>query len=174
MPLAQVRIERLWGYLNPRVMRPLKLVLFAMELRGELDCTRPYHLGACQAVVGVLLEFQCERLRVLWNQHAVLAKGGGRSLGTPEAMRATAVHPGGRQPWEPGAVAAFEAARGAVEREPEWAAARDPLYGRAQEQGWRADAVRAAMGPLDECFADVLHRGGTRLRNAIHMYLSYV
>ena len=53
------------AFLNPRVILPLKLVFQALEQRGVIDRDLLRHIGACQDVGLLLLQYACDRaLRV--------------------------------------------------------------------------------------------------------------
>lgn len=168
-------VERFWGYLNPRVILPLKLVFMAMERTGELDVGNPRHIGAIQQIGGRLLQYACNAARHVWNDHPVRARGGGRILGSPLELRASAPQLPSRLPLMPGVEKEYIAACGhRVDLEPPWASAVDALYDDPRRQELRRAAVGAILGPDAEAWSDVLHTGGGRFRRAFALWLKYV
>ena len=167
-----VRIERFWGYLNPRVMFPLKRVLVDMDSRGQIDTGIPTHLGAVQAVGSVLLQFGCDLALRRWHRHTVLSLGGKRQLGSPEEMSAAAPQLATKVPLIPAAEVEYATVRG-LHTVPVWLGDRDPLHGRPVDQAQRSAAVANALGPLKDAWKDVLWNGGARFRSAVQVFLSY-
>ena len=169
-----VRIERFWGFLNPRAMLPLKRVLLDMIRAQQLDMCDRYHLGAVQAVGAVLLQHGVDIALRIWNQHPVLSLGGKRSLGSPNSMRANAPQLAGKVPMLDGTAAEYDLARGRrLQRWAPWQAARDQLHGRPNDMARRDAAVERALGPLRDAWADVLHNGGVKFREAIAEFLRW-
>jgi hypothetical protein len=98
-----------------------------------------------------------------------------RNKGRPCDLRRTRAHPGPRVPLPVGIdfVAEYERAHNVVlPREPEWAAARDPLHAQPVRQAARASAIMALWGSVEECWTDIVHNTG-RAR-FIPSYLLYL
>ena len=156
-------------------MLPLKMVLIQMERDNVLDVDNRYHLGAVQAIGCVLLQHAVDQAVHLWNVHPLRARGGGRSLGSPTAMRANApplAIP--RLPCPANVPDMYEAGSGnRLDRAPPWLALRDPLHGDPGRQAVRATAVAHELGPIRDAWADVLHNDGHLFRRAFGVYLSY-
>ena len=169
------RIEGYWRYCNPRVLLPLKLVLVQMEVDGVFDREQPVHMGAVQAIGRVLLQHACDIALRRWNAHNVLSLGGRRSLGSPSAMRERAPKLAQRVALRSDVIDEYERGSGnRLDRVPEWAGLRDPLLGDATRQRARDVAVGAALGPIEDAWADVLWGDGERFRDAFGVYVSYV
>jgi hypothetical protein len=170
-----VAVERFWGFLNPRAILPLKLVLINMEATGELDVGNALHIGAIQQLGGRLLQYACDAARHVWNDHPVRERGGGRVLGTPLDLRAAAPQMPRRLALADDVEDEYIAASGnAVDLEPSWARAVDALYGQPHRQELRRTAVGAIMGSDEEAWSDILHMGGGRFRRAFAHWLKFV
>lgn len=172
------RIERFWGFVNPHIILPMKLVLLNMQRAQHLDLSNPLHIGACQGVVTPLLQYACDVNLTLWNMHPVRARGGGAVLGAPNDLMRCLPTVADRVPCPAGVPARYTAASqgrsgSGLPDAPVWAAAREPLLGQPDEQQRRAEHVAVVLGPLEDAWSDVLHTGGERFQRAFAVWLSY-
>ena len=150
---------------------PLKLVFLDMENQLQiLDIGQAHHVGAIQALCKPLLQHACNLLRETYNAHYVRptrGQGGGR----PDELWQHTPHPGGNPSLPAGynAVAEYEQANNTnVRLQPDWVAARDPLY---HQSTAKKDARMAAVlniwragggtdGGVGAVWSDILHNRG--------------
>ena len=108
------------------------------------------------------LQHADNNLRDAHDSHLIRRRRG-RPIGCPCELRAALPHPGQRRPLPPNTdmLALYEQANNTtLPRVPNWAAARDPLFGQPLRQQQRQAAVTAVWGSLPDVWADILHNAG--------------
>ena len=156
-----IRIERLWGEVNPKMLFAVKQMLIQMEAAGFLSLLRDDHTVAVQLLLLPLLQGACDDFRAIWN-HARVRSSKGHG-GVPAVMRAQYPHPKGSMlpVYDPrvDVVGRYERIAGTLPR-PDWLAMRDPLHGQPGRQAARSVAIMHVWGTMQYVWEDIMHTQG--------------
>ena len=160
-----IRIERLWGEVNPKVLFMPKTMLIRMESMGILDMNNSLHACAIQLLLSPLLQFGADDFTAIHNSSKVRStKGHG---GVPLELRRAQPHPHEAllPPFNPAAnvIASYERAAGELLPRPIWLDARDPLRSQPHRQAARVHAIMQVWGSVEAAWVDVLHAAGAHL-----------
>lgn len=160
-----IRIERLWGELNPKALYSPKAMLLDLERAGLLDPANLLHMGAVQLLLRPLLQFGVDDFAAVHNTTTVRStKGHG---GVPLERRAARAHPQEAllPRWDPteDVLGLYEQAAGEGLPRPHWLDTRDPLHGQPARQAARAQAVMLVWGSVERAWLDVLHMRGVHV-----------
>ena len=163
------RVERIWPEVNSRINYPIKAVLASMEEANIIDMRNNTHRFAV-SWVGIQVAAPPIRAFVdAWNAHSIP----GRQGGIPNRLAANtcqinALLPA-QVPSTHEAIYLHESARGLLTRESTYGI--DPLAGRQELQALRQRDFHSRYPSMEAIFADVLHNGGTLLREAILTFI---